>query len=92
MAWVGAQFTDESEFIHSLSESDLQEVENALLVFKGTSLFMRRCFHGAYHVANTRQPWDLTGIVFPETTSLFPLWDQDWIVSAKTSTKARASV
>ncbi|EWG37341.1 hypothetical protein FVEG_00988 [Fusarium verticillioides 7600] len=38
MAWVGAQFTDESEFIHSLSESDLQEVENALLVFKALGL------------------------------------------------------
>jgi hypothetical protein len=92
MAWVGPQFTDESEYIHTLSESDLQEAENALLVFKGTSLFLRRRFHGVHHVANTSQPWGLTGIVSPETTSLFPLWDQDWIVSAETCTKARALV
>ncbi|KAF4485695.1 hypothetical protein FAGAP_11453 [Fusarium agapanthi] len=38
MAWVGPQFTDESEFIHTLSESDLQEVDNALLVFKALGL------------------------------------------------------
>ncbi|RKK81723.1 hypothetical protein BFJ71_g15508 [Fusarium oxysporum] len=38
MAWVGPQFTDESEYIHTLSESDLQEAENALLVFKALGL------------------------------------------------------
>jgi hypothetical protein len=92
MAWAGAQFTDESEYIHTLSESDLQEAEKALLVFKGTSLSVKRRFRGVQHVANTSQPWDLTGIVSPETTSLFPLWDLDWIVSAETFTKARVLV
>ncbi|KAL5597824.1 hypothetical protein FOBRF1_011617 [Fusarium oxysporum] len=38
MAWAGAQFTDESEYIHTLSESDLQEAEKALLVFKALGL------------------------------------------------------
>ena len=38
MAWSGSQFTDESEYIHTLSESDVKEVESALLSFKGTFL------------------------------------------------------
>ncbi|KAL4730492.1 hypothetical protein ACLX1H_002528 [Fusarium chlamydosporum] len=38
MAWAGAQFKDESEYIHTLSESDIQEVENALQVFKALGL------------------------------------------------------
>ncbi|EWZ91625.1 hypothetical protein BFJ68_g10267 [Fusarium oxysporum] len=38
MAWVGPQFTDESEYIHTLSEFELQEAENALLVFKALGL------------------------------------------------------
>jgi hypothetical protein len=75
MAWTGAQFADESDYIHILSESDLQEAENALRAYKGMFLFLRLRFSGVRHVANTRQPWVLTGIVSPETTSLFPPWD-----------------
>ncbi|KAI8691064.1 TauD domain-containing protein [Fusarium sp. Ph1] len=38
MAWTGNQFADESDYIHTLSESDLQEAENALRVFKALGL------------------------------------------------------
>jgi hypothetical protein len=38
MAWSGVQFKDESEYIYTLSESDLQEAESALQAFKGTFL------------------------------------------------------
>ncbi|KAJ4271888.1 hypothetical protein NW762_000597 [Fusarium torreyae] len=38
MAWTGGQFTDESDYIHTLSESDLHEAENALRVFKALGL------------------------------------------------------
>ncbi|EEU47869.1 uncharacterized protein NECHADRAFT_90117 [Fusarium vanettenii 77-13-4] len=38
MAWTGNQFADESDYIHTLSESDLQETENALRVFKALGL------------------------------------------------------
>ncbi|KAH7163070.1 hypothetical protein B0J13DRAFT_615672 [Dactylonectria estremocensis] len=39
MAWTGAQFVDhESDYIHQLSESDLQEAENALNHFKALGL------------------------------------------------------
>ncbi|RSM16342.1 hypothetical protein CEP52_000084 [Fusarium oligoseptatum] len=38
MAWTGNQFADESDYIHTLSESDLQEAENALWVFKALGL------------------------------------------------------
>jgi hypothetical protein len=36
MAWTGAQFVGhESDYIHSLTETDLHEAENALRQFKG---------------------------------------------------------
>ncbi|EXA53721.1 hypothetical protein FOVG_01437 [Fusarium oxysporum f. sp. pisi HDV247] len=38
MAWTGAQFADESDYIHILSESDLQEAENALRAYKALGL------------------------------------------------------
>ncbi|KAM6539283.1 hypothetical protein FALCPG4_001095 [Fusarium falciforme] len=38
MAWTGNQFADESDYIHTLSESDLQEAENALRVFKALGM------------------------------------------------------
>ncbi|WAO83780.1 TauD domain-containing protein [Fusarium falciforme] len=38
MAWTGNQFADELDYIHTLSESDLQEAENALRVFKALGL------------------------------------------------------
>ncbi|KAM6531539.1 hypothetical protein FSOLCH5_000999 [Fusarium solani] len=38
MAWTGNQFADESDYIHTLSESDLQEAEDALRVFKALGL------------------------------------------------------
>ncbi|KAF4971662.1 hypothetical protein FSARC_1579 [Fusarium sarcochroum] len=38
MAWTGGQFTDESDYIHTLSEFDLHEAENALRVFKALGL------------------------------------------------------
>ncbi|KAH7022997.1 hypothetical protein EDB80DRAFT_878505 [Ilyonectria destructans] len=39
MAWTGAQFVDhESDYIHTLSESDLQEAEKALTHFKALGL------------------------------------------------------
>ncbi|KAF4463563.1 hypothetical protein FALBO_9616 [Fusarium albosuccineum] len=38
MAWTGAQFADQSDYIHTLSESDLQEAEHALRVFKALGL------------------------------------------------------
>lgn len=38
MAWMGAQFVDQTEYIHTLSESDLQEAEIALQHFKGAFL------------------------------------------------------
>ncbi|KAH7228923.1 hypothetical protein BKA60DRAFT_8805 [Fusarium oxysporum] len=34
IAWTGAQFIDKSDYIHSLSEFDLQEAKNTLQVFK----------------------------------------------------------
>lgn len=39
MAWTGNQFANESDYIHTLSELDLQETENALQVFKGVFLW-----------------------------------------------------
>jgi hypothetical protein len=38
MAWSGSQFKHESEYILTLSESEVQEVEKALQSFKGTFL------------------------------------------------------
>ncbi|KAF4975294.1 hypothetical protein FZEAL_7892 [Fusarium zealandicum] len=38
MAWTGSQFADESGYVHTLSESDLQEAENALRDFKALGL------------------------------------------------------
>lgn len=38
MAWMGAQFVDQAEYIHTLSESDLQEAQIALEHFKGRCL------------------------------------------------------
>ncbi|KAF4455444.1 hypothetical protein F53441_2233 [Fusarium austroafricanum] len=38
MAWTAAQFTDESDYIHTLNESNLQEVEDALRAFKALGL------------------------------------------------------
>lgn len=38
MAWTGAQFVGrDSDYIHTLSESDLHEAESALQHFKGLS-------------------------------------------------------
>jgi hypothetical protein len=38
MAWSGTQFKDESEYILTLTESQIQEAEMALQNFKGTFL------------------------------------------------------
>ncbi|KAF7553287.1 hypothetical protein G7046_g7148 [Stylonectria norvegica] len=38
LAWYGAQFVDQTEYIHTLDESDLQEAENALQHFKALGL------------------------------------------------------
>ncbi|CZR49812.1 uncharacterized protein FPRO_16020 [Fusarium proliferatum ET1] len=38
MAWTGSQFMDQSDYIYTLSESDLQETENALWYFKTRGL------------------------------------------------------
>lgn len=35
MAWSGGQFTDQSDFIHTLSEAEKQEADGALQTFKG---------------------------------------------------------
>lgn len=71
MAWAGAQFKDESEYIHTLSESDIQEVENALQVFKGT--FLQPPLRWRRRVAYTKQRWDSMVTASPETTSPFLL-------------------
>ncbi|RSL47907.1 hypothetical protein CEP54_013157 [Fusarium duplospermum] len=38
MAWTGAQFTQPSDYVYTLSNSDLQETENALWYFKALGL------------------------------------------------------
>lgn len=35
LAWTGLQFSDESQFIHMLSNDDVIEAETALCSFKG---------------------------------------------------------
>lgn len=34
-AWQGNQFSDESEYVYHLNSSEIDEVKNALLYFKG---------------------------------------------------------
>ncbi|RMI98432.1 hypothetical protein CDV36_016126 [Fusarium kuroshium] len=38
MTWTGAQFTQPSDYVYTLSNSDLQETENALWYFKALGL------------------------------------------------------
>ncbi|SPJ72177.1 related to TfdA family oxidoreductase [Fusarium torulosum] len=38
MAWSGSQFTDQSDFIHTLSEAEKQEANDALQAFKALEL------------------------------------------------------
>ncbi|KAK5990689.1 Taurine hydroxylase-like protein SAT17 [Cladobotryum mycophilum] len=38
LAWAGQQFADESQFVHSLNEQDLQEIDAALEQFKALGL------------------------------------------------------
>jgi hypothetical protein len=35
MAWPASQFTNQSDFIHTLSEAEKQEADDALQAFKG---------------------------------------------------------
>ena len=59
MVWAGAQFVDQSEYIHTLSESDLQEAESALQQFKGTTRLSMG--GGSDPVANTKIALGLDG-------------------------------